>query len=232
MDITTKLSIAYRMYVNKLPVEGVAIACNIDRSTVYRWYKKFKYLGFKRTVKYYLGIRRKKRLRKLDPSIKQKIYELREKHHKCCGQKIKYYLQRDHGIRLSLETVYKVLRQKYTLRNKYKEYKYGEAPKGHKPREVVQTDTVDFGDLFAFTFVDTYTREAFVTLKESLESQSGKESLEEASKRFGWIELLQNDGGPEFKGYFLEVVNNYANKHRISRPYKKNEQSFIEAVQN
>jgi len=114
---------------------------------------------------------------------------------------------------LTQPVVHKVLRQKYVLRNKYKEYKYGETPKGQTPREVVPRFwylTRKIGDLFAFTYVDTYTREAFVTLKENLESLSGKESLEEASTKFGPIGLLQNDGGPEFKNCFLEAVSNYA----------------------
>ena len=158
MDTTTKLSIAYRMYTNKLPVDGIAIACNVNRVTVYRWFKKFRHLGFYRTEAYYKNLRKKKRKRKIDPLIKHKILELRQKHRGCCGQKLQLYLYKETGIKVSLTTIYKVLKTKYTIKNTYKKNKYGEAPKGTTPRDVIQVDTVDFGDLYAFTYIDTYTR--------------------------------------------------------------------------
>jgi transposase InsO family protein len=41
--------------------------------------------------------------------------------------------------------------------------------------------------------------------------------------------LLQTDGGSEFKAEFRSNVFNYADRFRVSRPYKKNEQSYIES---
>jgi hypothetical protein len=41
--------------------------------------------------------------------------------------------------------------------------------------------------------------------------------------------LLQTDGGSEFKDQFLEHVLKYCERHRVARPYKKNEQSYIES---
>ncbi len=39
------------------------------------------------------------------------------------------------------------------------------------------------------------------------------------------MNLRQTDGGPEFRGdLFL-----FCNRHRIARPYRKNEQSYIES---
>ncbi len=46
---------------------------------------------------------------------------------------------------------------------------------------------------------------------------------------FGRIELLQSDGGPEFKGEFALRALLFCDRHRIARPYKKNKQSFIES---
>ncbi len=40
---------------------------------------------------------------------------------------------------------------------------------------------------------------------------------------------MQTDGGSEFKGEFLEQVGRYCQRHRVARPYKKNEQSYIES---
>ena len=43
------------------------------------------------------------------------------------------------------------------------------------------------------------------------------------------MSLLQTDGGPEFKAEFKSKVNTFCSRHRIARPYRKNEQSYIES---
>ena len=49
-------------------------------------------------------------------------------------------------------------------------------------------------------------------------------------RRFdGHVELLQNDGGPEFKGEFALRARLFCDRHRVARPYKKNEQAHIES---
>lgn len=50
------------------------------------------------------------------------------------------------------------------------------------------------------------------------------------SRRFGgYVDLIQTDGGSEFKEVFLERVGAYCSRHRVARPYKKNEQAYIES---
>ena len=49
-------------------------------------------------------------------------------------------------------------------------------------------------------------------------------------RRFdGHVHLIQTDGGPEFKADFINHVYKFCDCHRISRPYRKNEQSYIES---
>jgi len=49
------------------------------------------------------------------------------------------------------------------------------------------------------------------------------------ARRFtGLVTGLQTDGGPEFKGSFAQRARAYCVRHRIARPYKKNEQAYIE----
>jgi len=43
------------------------------------------------------------------------------------------------------------------------------------------------------------------------------------------VHLLQTDGGPEFKADFLNALPAFFDRHRIARPYRKNEQSYIES---
>jgi transposase InsO family protein len=42
-------------------------------------------------------------------------------------------------------------------------------------------------------------------------------------------QIIQTDGGSEFKGAFSQAVGDYCDRHRIAQPYKKNEQAFIES---
>ena len=91
-------------------------------------------------------------------------------------------------------------------------------------------DTVDFGTVFAFTGVDIFSREAVVKLYPSLTAKDGLDFLEFSfNSRYNHVELLQTDGGSEFKAEFRSNVFKYADRFRISRPYKKNEQSYIES---
>ena len=66
-------------------------------------------------------------------------------------------------------------------------------------------DTVDFGSIFAFTAVDIFSREAEVLLAPELTSEQGRHFLQVGmARRFqpGYVDLVQTDGGPEFKGAF------------------------------
>lgn len=109
--------------------------------------------------------------RKVDPIVKRWVWKLREKHRQCCGQKIQYHLQEEHNLRLGVKTIYKILSEKYTLRSRWKKNQVpGPVPHASKPREVVEMDSVDFGEVFAFTGVDIYTKDADVLLRPSLTS--------------------------------------------------------------
>jgi len=90
-------------------------------------------------------------------------------------------------------------------------------------------DTVDFGGLYAYTAVDIFTREAQVVLLPGLTSRDGRKALELVMAYFGSCEVLQTDGGKEFMGEFEEKVSCYARRHRMARPYRKNEQAFVES---
>ena len=90
---------------------------------------------------------------------------------------------------------------------------------------------MDFGGAFAFTGIDIFTKEADVMIFPSLTSHDGLIYLETAmNRRFdGHSDLIQTDGGPEFKDEFKANVSRFTDRHRIARPYKKNEQSYIES---
>lgn len=225
-----KIEICKSLLVNGISPEDIPEQLNIHRSTVYRWKKKLNQIGineFKR--RYRLAKTGCRQPRKTNPITKCRIYAIREEYHNCCGEKIRYILNRDYGTKISVSTIYHILGEKYQLRSKWKKYsKRGFVRKGTKPREVIQIDTVDFGNIYAFTAIDTYTKEASVVMKSELTSQAGKEALTEQLNYFKTIEHIQKDGGHEFKLHWQEYAIKHIPSIRTAKPYKKNEQAFIE----
>jgi transposase InsO family protein len=104
----------------------------------------------------------------------------------------------------------------------------GPVPQASGPRQVIQIDTTDLGAVYAFTTIDTYTREGQVVLSPSLTSRDGAAALEKVMGYFGNSRLIQTDGGTESAGEFLTALPKYAGRHRVARPCRKNEQAHIE----
>jgi IS30 family transposase len=230
LDSTTKIKICASLLNNGISPEDIPAQLGVHRATVYRWKKKIKQKGINKFVRDYAVAKKGRRQpRKTDPLTKIYIFKIRQEYHNCCGEKIKYILQRDYGKNVSVATIYHILGERFILRSKWKKYsKRGFVRKGTKSREVIQTDTVDLGEIFAFTAVDTFTKEASVVIKPELTSQAGKEALVEQLKQFKHIDHIQRDGGHEFKLHWQEHATKHIPSIRTARPYKKNEQAFIE----
>lgn len=229
-DSITKIRICWSLYQNGVSQEKIPEQLGIHRATVYRWMKGIKLKGIQGFIRDYKKAKKGRRQpRKTSSIIKAHIYKIREEKHRCCGEKIRYFLGLEYNEVVSVSTIYRVLNEKYELRSKWKKYcKRGHVKKGEKPRESIQTDTVDFGAVYAFTAIDTCTREASVILKAVLDAQAGKEALEQQMGFFERIEHIQRDGGSEFKGEWQEYAQKRIKSIRTARPYKKNEQAFIE----
>lgn len=229
-DSITKIAICKSLLENGVSPEGLPGQLGVDRSTVYRWKRKIERLGineFKR--RYRVAKKGRRQPRKTDTLTKVRIYQIRDEYRGCCGEKIQFILNEQYGRTVSVSTIYRILKEKYQLRSKWKKYaKRGFVRRGTKPREVIQTDTVDFGGLFAFTAIDTYTKEASVIIRSRLTSLDGAEALKAQLNYFTKIEHIQRDGGPEFKAYWQEYAVTHIPSIRTARPYKKNEQAFIE----
>lgn len=229
-DSITKIKICWSLYQNGISPEDIPIQVKKNRATIYRWIKGIKLKGINKFIKDYKKAKKgRKQPRKTDALIKIRIYKIRDEKKQCCGEKIQYFLKKEYGTKTSVSTIYRILNQKYQLTSKWKKYcKRGHVSKGSKPRESIQTDTVDFGNMYAFTAIDTYTKEVSVVMKSSLTSKDGKSALKAQLKQFKTIEHIQRDGGSEFKGEWQDYAKTKIKSIRTSRPYKKNEQAFIE----
>lgn len=229
-DSITKIKICWSLYLNGVSPEEIPKQLGIHRATVYRWLKGVKFKGINQFIRDYKQAKKGRRQpRKTHPIIKARIYQIRKDKHDCCGEKIKYFLKTEHDQVVSVSTIYRILNEKYQLSSRWKKYcKRGHLKKGEKPRESVQTDTVDFGGLFAFTAIDTFTKEASVIIKSKLTALAGKQALKTQLNYFKKIDHIQRDGGSEFKREWQDFAQKHISSIRTARPYKKNEQAFIE----
>jgi hypothetical protein len=147
---------------------------------------------------------------------------------RCCGEKIQYFLQKEYQEEVSVSTIYRILGERYQLRSKWKKHvQRGGVLVCTKPREVLQIDSVDFGQVFAFTAIDTYTKEPAVILKDRLNSTAGAEALQEQLTFFGPVASIQRDGGKGFEVQWESLARARILRIRTARLYKKNEQAFI-----
>ncbi len=231
MQTITLIELAWELHKSQVSTTDIAQRLGKHRATIYRWLMGIKLYGIREFLRRYLRAKKGRRQkRKTDPVLKARVYAIREKYHHCCGEKIRYWMEKDYQIKMSLSTIYRILGQKYQLRSKWKKNQVrGPVPKAIKPREVIQYDTVDLGELYAFTSVDIYTKEAQVIIRLGLEAQDGAEALKQQMNYFQFADLLQRDGGSEFKAEWHLTAKPYCHRIRTARPYKKNEQSYIES---
>lgn len=233
MNQITKITLAWELFEQQVPKNHIAQKLQVHRETIGLWIKGIQDspVGLPGFIDKYLQAKKGERAqRKLDGLLKNKIWRIRDENRDCCGQKIREYLYQESGILLSVKTIYKVLGEKYLLRSKWKKNQVrGPVPKATQPREVIQMDSLDFGWVFAFSSIDIFTKEALVSLYPALTSLEGLNFLNQAIVRFNHTRLLQTDGGSEFKDHFRRNVFRFADRFRIARPYRHNEQAYVES---
>ena len=81
--------------------------------------------------------------RQVDPIVKRWVWKIREREYNCCGQKLQYFLVKEHVVHLSVPKIYEILAEKYVLRSKWKKNKPRDPiPQAVKPRQVIQMATI------------------------------------------------------------------------------------------
>ena len=228
MDSVARIQVAWELKQAGQKAEYIAERVGVNRATVYRWCRGIRQRGIRGFVGQYRNARKGHRQRKRHPYLEQRVLAIRRAHHDCCGEKIQYWMDRE-GVQLSVSTIYRILNKHLHLRPKGRRNKgRGPLPQASGRREVIQMDTVDFGGVFAFTAIDIFTREGQVVLSAGLTAEDGEAALKRFMAYFGRCHLIQTDGGSEFEREFAALAATAADQHRVARPYKKNEQAFIE----
>jgi transposase InsO family protein len=229
----TLITLCGELYEQGISKSHIAEKLGKDRETIHIWIRGIGPYGLIGFLDRYRHAKKGERAkRKANPLVKRWIWEIREREYACCGQKIQYFLNLEHNIHLSVPKIYEILAEKYVLRSQWQKNKVrGAVAKATMPREVIQMDTIDFGELYAFTAIDIFTREADVLITTALTADFGRQFLYQSMRRRfdGHVKLLQTDGGPEFKAEFENSAQLFCERHRVARPYRKNEQSYIES---
>jgi len=233
MSNLTLITLAWELYQRGMPQGRIAVQLKKNRETIHLWLQGIAAYGLLPFLERYQRAKKGPRTaRQVDPVVKRWVWELREREMACCGQKIAYFLEKERDVHLSVPKIYEILRERYIVRSKWKKNQArGPVPQATVPRQVVQMDTILFGDVYAFTGIDIYTREADILIAPALTAANGCAFLEQAmARRFGGhVGLIQTDGGSEFKEAFAQRVLAYCDRRRVARPYKKNEQAYIES---
>lgn len=233
MDTRTRIILAAELATQGLSVSAIAGQLERHRETIGLWLKAVRIEGLSVFLDRYAAAKTGPRpARQVPGAVKRLVWAIRAREHDCCGQKIQYFLAHEQHIHLSVPKIYEILAERYVLRPRGRTNQpRGVVPIATAPRAVIQMDTVVFGEVFAFTGVDIYTKEVDVVLRTGLTSEDGAMFLRTAmTRRFtGPVQIIQTDGGSEFKGVFAQQVLQYCTRHRIARPYKKNEQAYIES---
>lgn len=234
MNNITRIALAWELH--EQGISNIKIAKHVDRhrETVGLWISRIKEVGLIAFLEEYSNSKKgERRKRKVHGQVKTWIWDIRQREHDCCGQKVQYFLEKERGVCLSVPKIYEILNEKFEIKSKWKKGTVikGPVPKAESKREIVQMDTVDFGDIFAFTAIDIVARDADVFMAPALTSKHGHQFLKfSMSRRFdSFVDLIQTDGGSEFKDEFADHVLEYCTKRRVARPYKKNEQAYIES---
>ena len=183
MPSVAQVYVAWELYRAGAEVKYIAERVGKHRATIYRWLKGIRVYGIQGFVKRYKNAKKGRRVRKTHAHLEQRVLSLRREYRDCCGQKIVYLLKQE-GITLSLSTVYRILNKHLTLRKHHRTPKGEPVQRATRPREVIQMDTLDLGELYAFTAIDTFTKEAQVVIRPSLQAEDGKAALEQIMRAF------------------------------------------------
>ncbi len=240
--------------LEKRSIAQVARRFGKNRSTIYRWIKKWRMqqnvllenpgrpsrtLGrvFRwQSVKWNiptLSSAPKTHPNALNADIISAILRIRQ-HRYECAEIIHYKLAKE-GINISLSSIKRVIKRNELWRKK-RRYRWNEKrPLPTAPGELVQTDTVHYvnplnhSKMYIYTVIDLYTRMAYAKISPNLSEKGAAETIFEAQKFMSFpFKMVQSDNGAEFQNHFQGRLNSKGIKTRHSRVRHPNDDAHIE----
>lgn len=204
------------LVVEKKPVGAVADRFGVHRSTIWRWYKKWKkinnHIEFINPVRrQYLGISpykyeickwriesessSPKHPHMLGEDLVQLVLDVRDQI-KRCAEVVWHHINKVLCISISLSSVRRILKCHHRMvKLKYhrnRQYKSIPRPKILNPGDLVEIDTIHlFNPIskqkrYMYTVIDLYTRMAYVRVYEDLKPGHSIDAITEAEQYFGF----------------------------------------------
>lgn len=201
-----------------------------SQSTVVKWFKKSKEIGYGLIPT--KSSRPKSHPRQLDKNIVRKIIKIRLETRRTSEVVHQHLL--NEGIKISLNSVRRTIDRHGLMkkRSPWKRYHpHQDRPYPLKQGDLVQLDTVhrmmsEKKRLYVFTLIDVYSRCAYAKAYEKMNSVRSVLFVKEAQKYLSFnFETLQSDHGPEFGRWFVERIQR---QHRYTRVGKPNDNAHIE----
>lgn len=229
MKSVTQVELAWELYQAGVVVDEISAKIAKHRATVFRWTAGIRLYGIREFLRRYKVAKQRARRKRIDCRAEVLLVE-RRKAKDQCGQKLRYWLEKTHGIVISVATIYRILGKHFTLRSKWKKWtRRPVLPKAESPREVIQIDNIDLGELFIHNFIDTFTREVVSVVVLEKTAKSATDALDEAMNYFGGSVWIQTDNGSEYKKGFRPRAKRYCERLRQITPYQKEENGFVES---
>ena len=240
--------------LEKRSIVQVARRFGKNRSTIYRWIKKWRMqqnvllenpgrpsrpLGKAFRWQYVkwniptLSSAPKTHPSALNENIVAAILRIRQCKYEC-AEIIHYKLAKE-GINVSLSSIKRVIKRNELWRRK-RRYRWNEKrPLPTAPGELIQTDTVhyvnplDHSKMYIYTVIDLYTRMAYAKISPNLSEKGAAETIFEAQEYMQFsFKMVQSDNGAEFQNHFQGRLNNKGIKTRHSRVRHPNDDAHIE----
>lgn len=242
------------LILEKRSIAQVARRYGKNRSTIYRWKKKwedqqtvllenpgrpsrplgkaFRWASVKWDIPT-INSAPKTHPNALKPEIVAAIMRIRRQKYEC-AEIVQYKLKKE-GIIVSLSSVKRTIKRQELWRKK-RRYKWNEKrPLPTAPGELVQIDTVHYvnplnnSKLFIYTVIDLYTRMAYAKIADKIGEKWATAAIFEAQEYMGFpFKMVQSDNGLEFQTHFQGRLNHAGIKTRHSRVRHPNDDAHIE----
>lgn len=242
------------LILEKRSVAQVARRFGKDRSTIYRWKKKWdnqqtvllenvgrpsRPLGKVFRWQYVkwdiptISSAPKTHPNALNGDIVASIMRIRQKKYEC-AEIIQYKLRKE-GVAVSLSSIKRTIRRQELWRRK-RRYRWNEKrPLPTAPGELVQVDTVHYvnplnhSKMYIYTVIDLCTRMAYAKISPILTEKGAAETILEAQRFMNFpFKMVQSDNGAEFQTHFQGWLNGKGIKTRHSRVRHPNDDAHIE----
>lgn len=200
------------------PVKEVCDIFGISRKTYYKWYN----------LDHHLTLRTSKRRRlhpqtKLTPRVRMIIYENKVR----CNygpRKMKLFLEKNHGIKVTANVIYRYYKRKYLIRKPQKKQSwymplrqpyFAQIPGENVQLDVKYVPGKDLSWSYQYRFLDTVTNLQYAVETQSKDAFSTIWALSQAKRHLPFVLTgIQTDNGSEFRGVFHKHLINKNIVHR------------------